>query len=134
MPSLPTDPRDLIRSYFAACTAGDAQAVATHFTSDAAIYDTNHAPVRGRDAIGAFWTRIHEQWRGARWTVDAAIVESDAAAIEWSMRGTHEGAAFVVRGSEHYRFADGLIAEIRQYWTFDPTAPGSELVGYPYEA
>lgn len=132
MPEPALDPRELIRSYFAACTAGDSAAVAAHFTTDATIYDTNHAPVRGRDAIGAFWARVHDRWGAARWTLDSAIVEGDSAAIEWSMHGTHEGRAFVVRGSEHYRFADGLIAEIRQYWTFDPDAPGSELVGYDY--
>ena len=132
MPDPPSDVRDLIRSYFAACSAGDAEAVAAHFTQDATIYDTNHAPLQGREAIGKFWARIHEQWAGARWVLGAAVVEGDAAAIEWSMHGTHENEPFVVRGSEHYSVESGLIAEIRQYWTFDPASPGSELQDYDY--
>ena len=48
------------------------------------------------------------------------------------MRGTHDGEPFTVRGSEHYRFAGELIAEIRQYWSFDREHPGSELIDYPY--
>ncbi len=36
------------------------------------------------------------------------------------------------RGSEHYQFRESLIAEIRQYWTFDASSPGSGLIDYPY--
>ena len=122
----------LIERYFAACSGGSAEAVARCFTSDATIYDTNHPPVRGSDAIGAFWAGVHRRWGGASWSVDRAVVEGDEAAIEWSMRGTRDGEPFIVRGSEHYRFAGELIAEIRQYWSFDRDNPGSELVDYPY--
>ncbi len=64
--------------------------------------------------------------------VDRDVVEGDEAAIEWSMRGTRDGEPFIVRGSEHYRFAGDLIAEIRQYWRFDRADRGSERVDYPY--
>ena len=49
------------------------------------------------------------------------------------MHGAADGAPFVFRGSEHYRFEGDLIAEIRQYWAFDPNNPGSPLLGYAYE-
>jgi hypothetical protein len=42
------------------------------------------------------------------------------------------GRPFAFRGSEHYRFRDSLIAEIRQYWTFDPERLDTGLRGYPY--
>lgn len=122
-----------VRSYFAACSSGSVEDVAAHFTEDAVIYDTNHPPVRGREAIGTFWSRVRERWSGAVWTVDGGLEDGDAAAIEWSMRGTSGGGAFVVRGSEHYRFEGELIAEIRQYWTFDPDQPGSELIDFTYD-
>lgn len=123
-----------IAAYFDACTHGDAAAIAAHFTADAVIFDTNVPPVRGRDAIGRFWVRVRDKWGGAAWQVDAVVAEGDRAAIEWTMTGrvVATDAPFAVRGAEWYRFEDGLIAEIRQYWTFDPAAPGSELVGYPY--
>ncbi len=128
-----SDRVELIERYFAACSSGSAEAVADCFTSDAAIYDTNHPPVRGGSEIGAFWAGVHERWGGASWSVDRAVVDGDEAAIEWSMRGTHDGEPFVVRGSEHYRFTGDLIAEIRQYWSFDRDNPGSQLVDYRYE-
>ena len=42
------------------------------------------------------------------------------------------GRSFVFRGSEHYRLVDGLIDEIRQYWTFDRDRLDTGLVDYPY--
>ena len=94
---------------------------------------TNHRPLRTAAGIGEFWDKIRTQWQDAKWYVDACISEDNAAAIEWTMTGTHENQPFTVRGSEHYRFEDGLIAEIRQYWTFDRMQPGSELVDFPYD-
>ena len=48
------------------------------------------------------------------------------------MHGGAHGQPFTFRGSEHYRFRDGLIDEIRQYWTYDHGRPGSALVGFDY--
>ena len=135
-----------IEGYFDACTAGDGDAVAAHFTDDAVVYDTNHAPVQGAATIGRFWARIASKWRGASWHCERLVTDGDTAAIEWRMTGTMAGPAgrgdndvpFAVRGSEHYDFGPGrdsherLIAEIRQYWTFDLEHPSSELVDYPY--
>ena len=127
-----TSGADRIRSYFAACTSGTAEEISAKFTDGAVIYDTNHRPVETAEGIGRFWTRVREQWSGAAWTVDTVVEQDDAAAIEWTMTGVHRGTPFAVRGSEHYRFVDDRIDEIRQYWTFDPDAPASELVGFPY--
>ena len=126
---------ELVRAYFDSCTSGTADQIAAHFTEDATIYDTNHTPVVGREAIGKFWARTRQRWEGARWVVDSVIEDRtnpDAAAIEWSMHGIADGQPFSFRGSEHYRFRDGLIDEIRQYWTYDPKDPGSALVDFDY--
>jgi ketosteroid isomerase-like protein len=128
-------PAERIRAYFAACTTGDAAAIAAHFTEDAVIYDTNVAPVRGAAAIGEFWVGVRERWRGAAWAVDRVVADGGAAAIEWTMTGrAPDGRAFTMRGSEHHAFApaDGRIAEIRQYWTFDRDRLDTGLVGYDY--
>lgn len=126
--------RALLDRYFAACSAGDAAGVVECFADDAVIYDTNHAPVVGREAIGRFWQMVGTKWKGATWEAHTFVGDDDHAAVEWSMRGSVGGRPFVVRGSDHYDFADGLIAQVRQYWTFDEDSPGSELVGFPYDA
>ena len=128
-------PEQRIRAYFDACTHGDATAIGAHFTDDATIYDTNVPPVRGREAIGRFWVRVRAKWGGAAWYVDAVLAEGDRASIEWTMTGRDatSGDTFAVRGAEWYRFEGGLVAEIRQYWTFVANAPGSQLLGYTYD-
>lgn len=117
------DPATRITAYFAACTDGSATDIASHFTPDAAVRDTNIRPVRGANAIGAMWVKVRERWGGARWTVESVVVDEGGAtaAIEWAMTGTDpdSGRPFTFRGSEHYRFTHSLIDEIRQYWTFD---------------
>ena len=129
-------PAERIRAYFAACNSGDATSVASHFTDRAAVFDTNVRPARGRDEIGAMWAAVARRWGGAQWSVDAVVESADgsSAAIEWSMVGTdpRTGRAFVFRGSEHYRLVDGLIDEIRQYWTFDRARLDTGLVDFPY--
>ena len=130
-------PADRIRAYFESCNGGDPEAVAAHFTADAVIWDTNVRPARGRGGIGAMWAAVSRRWGGARWTVDSVVESPDgaAAAIEWSMTGTdpRSGRAFTFRGSEHYRFDGDVIAEIRQYWTFDRERLDTGLVDYPYD-
>jgi len=121
-----------IEDYFAACTAGDAARVAGCFTADAVVYDLNHRPVRGAEQIAAFFARVREQWTDAAWWVDTFLEGGDRAVSEWAMSGRKDGEPFVVRGSEHYAFDGGLIAEIRQYWRFDPSHPDSGLVDFNY--
>lgn len=127
-----SDRASQVEAYFQACARGDGADIASCFTPDAVIFDTNHAPVRGRAEIGEFWARTARRWGGATWSVDTVVEDGDAAAIEWSMRGVGPAGPFAVRGSEHYRFDGALIAQIRQYWTFDPAQPGSQLEGFPY--
>jgi iron complex transport system ATP-binding protein len=126
-------PSDVVRSYFAACTGGSPAEIAAHFTPDAVVYDTNHAPVVSAEAIGVFWERIRAKWSGAVWHVDTVVEDGPRVAIEWTMTGTTERGPFAVRGSEHYEVAGDRISQIRQYWTFEPARPGSQLVGYPYD-
>ena len=64
---------DRIRSYFAACSSGSKDEVARHFTEDAVIYDTNHAPIVSAENIGNFWVQIHAKWTGANWVVERVV-------------------------------------------------------------
>ena len=130
------DPQARIEAYFNACSHASADEIAAHFTKSAVIWDTNVAPFRGAQRIGKQWVRVRERWLGAVWGVDSYVVAADGetAAIEWWMTGTDpatEG-TFTFRGSEHYRFVDTLIDEIRQYWNFDSGRLDSGLVEFPY--
>ena len=128
-------PSERITTYFEACSRGTAADIASHFTDDAIIYDTNVRPIAGANEIGEMWVKVRQRWGGAVWTVDSVIDDGDVAAIEWSMTGTNRAdqRLFTFRGSEHYRFLDTLIAEIRQYWTFDTGTLDTALIGFPYE-
>jgi len=127
---------ELIRRYFHACSSGTAAEISACFTPDGTVYDTNLAPVVGAEAAGRFWVAVRHRWGGARWTVDRTIGEGDHAACEWTMTGRAplDGRPFAFRGSDHYRFAGDLIAEVRQYWTFDSERLDTALIGYPYPA
>lgn len=123
--------RDLVDSYFAACSAGDAEQVADHFAPDAVVFDTNHAPVRGAAEIGRFYAAASVRYGGARWHVDSFVDSGGkSCASEWTM--TAPSAEAVVRGSEHYEVADGRITQIRQYWTYDRENMNTELVDFTY--
>lgn len=127
-----SDRVERITRYFDHCGTGTPEQIAAHFTPDAVIWDTNHAPVRTAAGIGAFWDRIRRQWEGATWTVDRVVSDGETAAIEWTMSGVGPAGPFRFRGSEHYDFDGDLIAEIRQYWTFDRDRLDTGLVDYPY--
>ena len=126
------DSHELVDRYFAACSSGDADAVTACFHDDAVVYDTNHPPVRGAAAIGEFYAKARSRWEGAVWRVDTFVDGPEHCASEWSMEAP--SAAAVLRGSEHYEIRDGLIAEIRQYWTFRRESPATGLQGFDYEA
>ena len=68
------DAQQRIEAYFDACNRGDAESIASHFCADATVYDTNHAPVRGAETIGRFWTKIRTKWTDTRWHVDSCGV------------------------------------------------------------
>jgi methyltransferase len=127
-----------IRGYFAACNAGDVEAVAAFFTADGVHYfppGMYGGPFRGGRAIGERWA-----WAvatlGSRWTVDEVICDpdTDRAVIEWTHVKARDGV--VLRGDEWYRFdpVSGLIAEIRAYYASPQAAdlPRLELEGFPY--
>lgn len=123
--------RELIESYFAACSRGNAEAIASHFHDAAVVYDTNHTPVRGAEQIGRFYAGMARRWGGAVWHVDTFVTDpSGAAASEWTMEVTND--AVLIRGSEHYEIQSGRISQIRQYWTFNPDGPATALQDFPY--
>ena len=132
-----TDLERIVRDYNAACSSGTVEQIIAFVADEAVIYDLNHPPVVGREAIGRFWDRIRTKWGGATWDVGLVIVDADqgVVAAEWTMHGTGaDGAPFAFHGVDLYAFAGPLITEIRQYWRFDADRLASGLVGYDYGA
>ena len=137
MAELPPEQRaGLIRRYFAACNAGDYQALLSCFTRDAVHYfppGLPDVPWRGAETIAGKWVWCVEKL-GSQWTIEKILcsADSDEAVVEWTHWKRNQGTA--LRGDEWYVFRDGLIAEIRAYYAApaDAKAPINELVAFDY--
>ncbi len=129
-----------IRDFYAACNAGDLDALAALFTPDAVHYFPggmygSSEPYRGGRAIAEPWARLVKSF-GSRVYLDAVFSDpgQHLAATEWTIVRVGTGA--VIRGSEIYRFdpATGLIAEVRLYIAAPPVpdVQRTGLGGFPY--
>ena len=105
---------DHIRSYYAALNSGDVEAIAAHFTDDAVHYYTRLGPHVGARAIAANTRWAIENLDG-QWWMEHGIEQGDEAVIEWTMtwRDPESGEERLNRGTEWFRFRDGLICEVR---------------------
>lgn len=130
----------VIRDFYAACNAGDLDALAALFTPDAVHYFPagmygSSEPYRGGRTIAELWARLVTSF-GSRVYLDAVFSDPDQhqAATEWTVERVGTGA--VIRGSEIYRFdpSTGLIAEVRLYIAAPPMpdVQRAELGGFPY--
>jgi ketosteroid isomerase-like protein len=128
-----------IRRYFAACNAGDYDALVSCFTPDAVHYFPPGLPdVPGRTADVIARKRV---WcvenLGSQWSIEKILCSSSApeAVIEWTHWKRKAGTA--LRGDEWYVFdaGSGLIKEIRAYYASpaDGSVPIAELVGFDYD-
>jgi ketosteroid isomerase-like protein len=124
---------DHIRSYYEALNTGDPARVAAHFTDDATHYYTRMGPHEGARTIGE-----HTHWAveniGGRWHIDNAIEDGEQAVIEWAMtwRDPRSGDARLDRGTEWFRFRDGLICEVRAYFHSGPKNRSGDLLGFDH--
>ena len=130
--------RDLITTYFGACNAGDADAIAACFVTGGTHYfppGMYGGAWRGARVIGERWAHSVAT-RGSAWSVDRVICEPETyqAAIEWTHYKRGEGT--ILRGLEWYVFdpRTGLIEEIRAYYASpqDPSLTRLELDGFDY--
>jgi ketosteroid isomerase-like protein len=128
-----------IRRYFAACNAGDYDALVSCFTPDAVHYfppGLPDVPWRTADVIARKWVWCVENL-GSQWSIEKILCSSSApeAVIEWTHWKRKAGTA--LRGDEWYVFdaGSGLIKEIRAYYASpaDGSVPIAELVGFDYD-
>jgi ketosteroid isomerase-like protein len=126
---------DHVRSYYAALDRGDPERVAAHFTDDAVHYYTRLGPHRGARTIGEHtaWAVSHLE---GRWVVEHGIDDGHEACIEWTMtwRDPRSGRRRLDRGTEWFRFRDGLICEVRAYHHSDPRNRSGDLLGFDHAA
>jgi methyltransferase len=131
--------RGLIKRYFDACNAADADAIEACFTPDGVHYfppGMYDGPWRGARYIAERWVQTVEKV-GSVWTIDRMVTEPKTcqAVIEWTHFKTFEET--VLRGDEWYILdpESGLIAEIRAYYASpqDKSLERLELGGYDYE-
>ena len=125
----------LLRRYYDACTAGDADGVAATTTGDVVHYflapNVGSRPVAGAEHLGRYWRKV-QALIDARWVVDHLVADGDEAVIEWTMFWTPQGSPHRVatRGAEWFLLRNGRIAEIRSYYRQEPAT--TELDGFPY--
>lgn len=129
--------RDTILEYYAACNAGDVDALEALFTADVVHWflapNLAPQPVHGREHLARYWRSVQRRFDG-RWVVDRVLEEGDEAVIEWTLFWTppETGRRVATRGAEWYVFEAGRIREIRAYYRQE--AATSELDGFPYVA
>jgi len=108
--------RELFQRLFAEWSAGDALRSGAHFALDGTYHEASRAPIAGRTALVAHFTKFFRD--GPQWEFhpDDVIVEGDRAAVRYRFatvsgdgtRAERSGCAFVT-------FRDGTIAEWREY-------------------
>jgi ketosteroid isomerase-like protein len=117
-----------VRSYYEALNGGDAETVAGHFTDDAVHWYTRRPPSVGAAQIGEH-THLAVEHLHAVWTIEHLVEGADEVVIEWSMAWNHptSGERCLDRGAEFLAFRDGLISEVRAYYSRD-----GDLVGFDH--
>jgi len=119
---------DHVRSYYGALNDGDAATVAGHFTDDAVHWYTRRPPSVGAAQIGEH-THLAVEHLNAVWTIEHLVEGEHEVVIEWSMAWDHPatGERCLDRGAEFLAFRDGLISEVRAYYSRD-----GDLIGFDH--
>ena len=125
---------DHVRSYYESLNAGDANAVAAHFTDDAVHYYTRREPQVGARAIAENAALAVEHIEG-RWKLEHAVEGEDEVAIEWTMAFDHPrtGRRCLDRGAEFLAFRDGKICEVRAYFHNGKRNRSGDLIGFDHK-
>ncbi len=112
--------QDTVRRYAAAHSAGDIDAVAAVFASDAIVADPVDQPAHaGRDAIRAFFAGTHEFLDAMDLRITGPIRAVDRwAAVPFQAVSTMGDSKVAVDIIDVFTFGDdGLVTEMRAYWS-----------------
>jgi steroid Delta-isomerase len=118
--------RAAVESYAAAHTAGDVDAIVALFAEDAVVADPVDKPSHdGREAIRAFFAGTHQFLDSLELSITGPIRAVDRfAAVPLRAVSAAGGARFGVDIIDVFTFGDdGLITEMRAYWTESEITP-----------
>ena len=115
------------RSYFAALSARDPDAMAAAFHPDGVDDIVPLGVFRGPDAVRQVFRELFSAMPDATMTVDRVVADGEVAAVQWRMSGTFTGGPFQgieptgkrveLRGCDTVEVdADGLITRITGYY------------------
>ncbi len=110
-----------IGAYGQAWEDGDDEAVAELFTPEA-IYRSHpfREPIRGRDAIRAYWRQATGDLTGVSLKFGLPIANGSRAAVEWWAILTSDQGTATLPGALIVAFdPNGYCAELREYWHLD---------------
>lgn len=135
MPDPTADWTALISRYYDGCSTGDVDLMLTTLHPDVVHWflapNPGSKPVEGAEHLARYWRKVTTMLQ-ARWVVDTICATPDQAVIEWTMWWLPDGAPerVATRGAEWFTGQDGLIREIRSYYSMRPQT--TELDGFPY--
>jgi steroid Delta-isomerase len=109
----------VVRAYFLAIRAMDAEAFANTFAEDGTTRDPVDAPpITGRESIRGFLQSICENFKSVSLEEDSIFVSGNGAAVKWSGKGTsNSGREVKFEGIDVFEVnADGKIQNVWAYW------------------
>ena len=109
----------VVRGYFLAIRAMDAEAFANSFAEDGTTYDPVGTPgVTGRDGLREFFESICKNFKNVGLTEDHVFVAGNGAAVKWTGKGTsNDGREVRFEGIDVIEVNEqGKIQTVHAYW------------------
>ena len=109
----------VVRNYFLAIRAMDAEAFANSFAENGTTYDPVGTPgITGREALREFLASICKNFKSVGLTEDAVFIAGNGAAVKWTGKGTsNSGREVRFEGIDVIEVnEDGKIQTVHAYW------------------
>ena len=109
----------VVRNYFLAIRAMDAEAFANSFAEDGTTYDPVGTPgITGREGLREFFTSICKNFKSVGLTEDSVFIAGNGAAVKWTGKGTsNSGREVRFEGIDVIEVnEEGKIQTVHAYW------------------
>ncbi len=116
-----------VEIYYSAVCAMDVEAWVNNFAADAVDEEPGRPPMRGRDALRAFFLGLGNAFQSIDLRADHVFITGDTAAVKFTGRGKgRNGRDVTFEGIDVFEVnRDGRIQRMRAYW--DPAAMFTQL-------
>ena len=102
-----------IQTYFDSINAENFQRLATVWTNDVELQAVGARPLRGRDEVMEFYSRIFEPWAKHYDDPRRALVGGDLVVVDIAFRGTsHSGQEIEFPALDVFELEDGKIGKL----------------------